>query len=509
MDLQEQLFKAIEIVIDGKLESFPKDSYIECIIDSDIQETNGAYKIKYMDTVLEAFPISNSLYNKDDIVYVMAIGGDLSKKKVILTQKSKSGEPYVDLTKIEPSESKTEKNYVKNVGGATLLSGTSEVQLELLTEIIADMTDQTNLVISANIESVLAPTIGGDYGISIVVSYEDGINRDYTLSLNKITGNIYHAIGYHDTAADLCVTSKPIGIISSKLFIKGFDPLLVNNYVKFSNIKVGFLDKVIAEIIDNIIYRVDIASSSGLTFKNNTGGTILTATVFKGMSEADVAETLVYTWKRKDNSGDYISFSGGSPTKTGRTLIVLGEDVLHTNTYEVIVKENAETLSTIALGMITLANVEDGPEGPPGTGKDANLLDWVKEWDDNKVKINDSSILSPRIFAGVNEGTSEEPMLTGLALGRDILGSGNTVKGMTVYSKNIPTIQIKTDGWAIFGSEEGRQFIIKPDGSIITPQISIGDLSPHLSEDLGLQYLQQYLISGITYGLDSNKPLLR
>lgn len=42
-----------------------------------------------------------------------------------------------------------------------------------------------------------------------------------------------------------------------------------------------------------------------------------------------------------------------------------------------------------------------GPQGPAGAnGQDANLLDWVKEWDGSKTTIKNTTILSPKIFAG-------------------------------------------------------------------------------------------------------------
>jgi hypothetical protein len=59
----------------------PIDQCLECSIVSDVQNNDGSYTVKYLDTSFSAFPVSNTLYKKDDIVYVFTIGGDLSKKK--------------------------------------------------------------------------------------------------------------------------------------------------------------------------------------------------------------------------------------------------------------------------------------------------------------------------------------------------------------------------------------------------------------------------------------------
>ena len=507
MDFQEELFRTIETIVEGKLNKTPTGSYIECMIDSATQNDNGSYNIRYQDTILEAFPISNTLYSQNDIVYVMAVGGDLSKKKMILTLKSKSGEQYVNLANIKPTESRMGINYVKGQSALyTLPSGTSEIDIELTADFIKDINTQTDLIIAAEIESNLIPAIGGDYGISLVLKYEDGVSRTYKLGLNKITGNVYQANGYHDSPIELFKDSKVVSVVSTRLFIKNFSLILIENYVKIKNIKIGFLDKVIADVMNSIAYRVEVKTSNGFTFKNRTGVTTLTAKLFKGTEEADVGANFVYIWTRRNNAGEYMGFSDDLLFKIGKSFEVNGIDIQDSNTFEVTIKEDMDAEKIISSGFITVVNVDDGPEG---VGKDANLLDWVEEWDGNKVRIKDSSILSPRIFAGVNEGTADEPLLTGLALGRDVLGSTNDVKGLIVYSKNIPTIQIKTDGWAIFGTEEGRQFIIRPDGSIETPQISITDVTPSFGADLGLPWLEGYMSKAITYGLDSSKPLLR
>ncbi len=48
---------------------------------------------------------------------------------------------------------------------------------------------------------------------------------------------------------------------------------------------------------------------------------------------------------------------------------------------------------------------KDGEIGQPG--KDANLLDWVNDWNTNKSEINGNQVITPKIFAGTknSDGT--------------------------------------------------------------------------------------------------------
>lgn len=50
-------------------------------------------------------------------------------------------------------------------------------------------------------------------------------------------------------------------------------------------------------------------------------------------------------------------------------------------------------------------------------GDDANLLPWIKDWDDNKTRIGNEFVISPKMFAG----TSTNNKLTGVALGRKVV----------------------------------------------------------------------------------------
>ena len=57
-----------------------------------------------------------------------------------------------------------------------------------------------------------------------------------------------------------------------------------------------------------------------------------------------------------------------------------------------------------------------GKDGEPG--KDANLLPWVEQWNNNKTLIDGEYIVSPKMFSGTKDSGGK---LTGIALGRDCI----------------------------------------------------------------------------------------
>ena len=66
-----------------------------------------------------------------------------------------------------------------------------------------------------------------------------------------------------------------------------------------------------------------------------------------------------------------------------------------------IVRINMVDSEILAQTEVSVNNIKDGERG-----LDRNLLDWVEDWDSHKVDINTNSILSPRMFAGKNDGTN-------------------------------------------------------------------------------------------------------
>lgn len=123
---------------------------------------------------------------------------------------------------------------------------------------------------------------------------------------------------------------------------------------------------------------------------------------------------------------------------------------------------------------------EDGKDGV-----DANLLPWIKDWDGHKTQIGGESLISPKIFSGENVGTSDNPSLTGVAIGRDVV-TLNGVKrtGLFGIKGNNTTFEIDSftgdalyKGRVVAGNEDGQRIEISPDLQNIQIYESSGDLA--------------------------------
>ena len=95
-------------------------------------------------------------------------------------------------------------------------------------------------------------------------------------------------------------------------------------------------------------------------------------------------------------------------------------------------------------------------------GVDANLFDWVSDWNTNKTLINENSVITPKIFAGVKNSNNT---LTGVALGHFPLTTLNasgqavteTINGIYGFKDGNKTFFIDSGGNVQLG--RGNQFI--------------------------------------------------
>jgi hypothetical protein len=102
------------------------------------------------------------------------------------------------------------------------------------------------------------------------------------------------------------------------------------------------------------------------------------------------------------------------------------------------------------------------------------VIDWIGKWDATTVKIGDDMVVSPKIFSGtVGTDANEKPILTGVAIGRNILGEADASIGIAAYNANKVLFKLNTDGSTVFGDETSDDNFMKvnPDGSLIVPII--------------------------------------
>ncbi|MBL6466217.1 MAG: phage tail protein [Peptostreptococcus stomatis] len=109
-------------------------------------------------------------------------------------------------------------------------------------------------------------------------------------------------------------------------------------------------------------------------------------------------------------------------------------------------------------------------------GSDATIFDWLKEWNTTLTQINGKKVVTPSIYAGTQY-------------------SGIYLDERGLFAKNAAetTVQIKTDGSAVFGSNTDRQIKVDIYGNLTTPRIYTseikGDGRLHLDAN-GSAYIQ-------------------
>lgn len=115
--------------------------------------------------------------------------------------------------------------------------------------------------------------------------------------------------------------------------------------------------------------------------------------------------------------------------------------------------DNGETSGTW-IGVCTNTDINDpsnveaykwsrikGDTGEPG--QDANLLDWVQEYEKNKTQIGEDYFISPKLFSGTNSGTAENPILTGVAMGFECITiNGEKKTGIFAVVDNDPVFEL-------------------------------------------------------------------
>lgn len=79
-------------------------------------------------------------------------------------------------------------------------------------------------------------------------------------------------------------------------------------------------------------------------------------------------------------------------------------------------------------------------------GEDANLLDWVKEWDGTKTLISGESVISPKAYFG---SVSNGKLATGVLIGSDVYQKGKS--GIYGLKNDQLVFKLDTDGNNIIG----------------------------------------------------------
>lgn len=175
----------------------------------------------------------------------------------------------------------------------------------------------------------------------------------------------------------------------------------------------------------------------------------------KILSAVSVTSTITVT----QNDSNFTNFTIGSITKpTGFSSITVN----NTNkTVTFAVSANTTTLAdhgkidipiTISGAIYKLSFVwSKAKKGDTGAaGVDANLLDWVNEWNNGKNLINSNTVITPKLFAGTK---NSDGTISGVAIGSFSL-STKTASG-TITTETVNGIYGFKDGYKTFYVDNG------------------------------------------------------
>ena len=88
-DYQEDLFQAIDTIVQARIADLPYDKTLECKVIDISNAAKNIYKVEYENAKFEAISTIKNLA-KNDIVYVQVPQGDFRKTKFIVALKNKS-----------------------------------------------------------------------------------------------------------------------------------------------------------------------------------------------------------------------------------------------------------------------------------------------------------------------------------------------------------------------------------------------------------------------------------
>lgn len=154
---------------------------------------------------------------------------------------------------------------------------------------------------------------------------------------------------------------------------------------------------------------------------------------------------------------------GALPTVAGCTLSKSGATVTIVFNVGTSLAENGTiSIPVVADGKSFAVSFSYAKAHAGVAGADSNMLDWVKDWNNNKTQINENSVITPKIFAGTKNSNGT---LTGVAMGKfslSVLNSSGivtteTINGIYGFKDGYKTFYVDNTGDAGLG--RGNQFI--------------------------------------------------
>lgn len=300
-------------------------------------------------------------------------------------------------------------------------------------------------------------------------------------------GTITNAVSFASTlkvsSGNSNISNFSIGSINKPT---GFSTITVNNTNKTITYSVGANTTNLADnghiiipiIIEGVTYNISFSwskSKTGQSGVNGTDGYTIKSsrqgysipTDKDGRIHTPVnVSTIISALKGKTSVTPIL---GTLPAITGCSLSKSGTTVTITFTAGTSLAESGIidiplTVDGLAFQVsFAYSKARTGANGATGAaGVDANMIDWVRDWNNNKTTIGTNSVLTPKLFAGIKNSNGT---LTGTAIGRYALSTLNasgsivteTIDGIYGFKDGYKTFAIDNTGSVMLG--KGNQFI--------------------------------------------------
>ena len=330
----ENLFQAVDILVERRLEDVNFDRTIICTIVDDKDKKNGCYVVSDGTIKFKAYTNDTS-YKTDDQVRVSVLNGDFSEKKFISGRYTKD-EQTNPITYKSPLESiipitgnlVTHTKYSDSDGVNGLIANDSITSLDVWS---IDLTSnqsfrdlQSNgiyntLTIKADFKTLLSQydLVAGNYGLRLDLFIQPTLNstqriRKYiTLDSSEMMGNPYSFSIYSTQAKKVDIVST--GIISEMV-------LWVYQGINGDGRSGRFIDRngneiAVAPFKNILIKNIEIGFGSDIeTIPDNTIELFTSSSpyyVYKDATPVTNRKELEVLWYNKTENNEYIGFSDG------------------------------------------------------------------------------------------------------------------------------------------------------------------------------------------------------
>ena len=285
------------------------------------------------------------------------------------------------------------------------------------------------------------------------------------------------------TSGNSKITDFTIGSINKPT---GFSAITVNNTAKSIMFSVvanttNLADSgniIIPVIIAGVTYNLSFSWSKSkkgqsgsngadsYTIKSSRQGYVISTDKNGRIHTGVTTSTIISALKGKANItpviGTLPTIDGCSLSKNGTTVTIAFQP--GTSLAENGIIDIPITVDSIPFTVsFSFAKARTGANGATGSaGVDANMLDWVSDWNSNKTTIGINSVITPKLFAGVKNSNGT---LTGIAIGHFSLSTSNasgaiiteTINGLYGFRNGYKTFSIDNSGNVEIG--QGSQLI--------------------------------------------------